>query len=875
MNDGYTIQSIELNVKDTAITVAPTDKTVTAIPEEEQVNYKSIATLLDIIDENGSVRLDVNVGEINALVDFNLHTLVADVNLDDLVAKYADETLYLNYKGLKAKLAIADIEPTFAKLKPIISNFADLSALETLGEGMDVASLLGTALNELTITETEDVVTISTTVEGVSVALNLAIVNDGYTIQSIELNVKDTAITVAPTTETVTAILESEQVTYKDITGLLDIIDDENNVSLVLDLGGVEMPVTINLITFELYAYVEGAEIYADFQTGDIYARYPGVKAMLNFNDVEEIIAKLQPLLDKFLGEGIIPEIDMDNMTDVSVDELLSSIIVSETEGMTSVGIDFKGIGITLNLNTAGEKLALENVIVLVEGMEISAVQAESALSLDFDLSETYIDLKALVDDYAETLTDVLFADSLYVTAGGSLVSGNSAYTIKDVAISIDGINTAPRADARLTLEISETKADGTVSVSTHELRLVYLDPTLVAEGASNVYFTYDNKVDAAVFEGTFTTTKAGETWNTIKEIYSNIPELQDLLKPIIIPNEKGYPTLPETSIDFTNMINLIDYADGVISADLNGQVFMKSLPASMFAQLTNKNGTLGLDIPSLTMDGLAASLNLAISVPAEGTFTDETFAYSVSNASDFSSINTLLQTLSNTATCESFHLTGTVNMEVIGIDINDKIKLDAKLDIVDGKVYAAVTLKREHVIIAWDDYDGQATLYYDPVEEMIYIEDVSRTRSGFIIYNYTTTYTYSKYTVDEFMADPLTPIMNMLHFSDTIENAILNAEDKTSDVPPTIENTFLKYSYNGTDTFHIDLDLEPLLVDVQDVAVDIKHDANMYASGLYAKVGLVSVINLTLDAKIETPYNTYQGVPEAIAAQKASGHYA
>jgi hypothetical protein len=102
-----------------------------------------------------------------------------------------------------------------------------------------------------------------------------------------------------------------------------------------------------------------------------------------------------------------------------------------------------------------------------------------------------------------------------------------------------------------------------------------------------------------------------------------------------------------------------------------------------------------------------------------------------------------------------------------------------------------------------------------------------------------------------------------------------LNAEDKTSDVPPTIENTFLGYSYNGTNTFHIDLDLEPLLVDVQDVAVDIKHDANMYASGLYAKVGLVSVIDLTLDAKIETPYNTYQGVPEAIAEQKASGNYA
>ncbi|MBR1974216.1 MAG: hypothetical protein IKA20_00005, partial [Clostridia bacterium] len=309
--EGYTIKSVDVTVKETTVSLAPTDKTFAAITEEEQVNYKSIATLLDIIDENGSVRLDVNVGEINALVDFNLHTLVADVNLDDLVAKYADETLYLNYKGLKAKLAIADVEPTFAKLKPIISNFADLSALETLGEGMDVTSLLGTALNELTITEAEDVVTISTTVEGVSVALNLTIVNDGYTIQSIELNVKDTAITVAPTDKTVTAIPEEEQVNYRSIATILDIIDENGSVRLDVNVGEINALVDFNLHT--LVADVNLDDLVAKYADETLYLNYKGLKAKLAIADVEPTFAKLKPIISNFadlsaletLGEGM------------------------------------------------------------------------------------------------------------------------------------------------------------------------------------------------------------------------------------------------------------------------------------------------------------------------------------------------------------------------------------------------------------------------------------------------------------------------------------------------------------------------------------------------------------------------------------------
>jgi len=180
--------------------------------------------------------------------------------------------------------------------------------------------------------------------------------------------------------------------------------------------------------------------------------------------------------------------------------------------------------------------------------------------------------------------------------------------------------------------------------------------------------------------------------------------------------------------------------------------------------------------------------------------------------------------------------------------------------------------LKREHVIAVWDDYDGQATLYFDPEEQMIYIKDESRTRKGFIIYQYTTTVTYKKYTVEEFMADIKTPLLDMLHFSSTIRNAIDKPSDHVSTA--TIENTFLGYSYNGTNSFHVELDLEALIGDIHEITLDIGHDSNMNINSLYAEMNVVSVLDVKLKATLSTHEEHSQGLDGVIAAERNSSNY-
>ena len=202
----------ELSVADFSITLI-NDESVSIADIGE--GYHNVAPLFDVMDENGCIPLHINVAGVNALVNFNAATLTADVNLGDLVAKYAEEKVYIDYDGIKASLALADISPAMQKLQPILENYVDLSALETLGESMDVMRLLSGALNKLTMTEAENQLVISTMVENVAVNLALDITDNGYAVGSVAISVGDMKICATPTTESITAISQDKLPQYK------------------------------------------------------------------------------------------------------------------------------------------------------------------------------------------------------------------------------------------------------------------------------------------------------------------------------------------------------------------------------------------------------------------------------------------------------------------------------------------------------------------------------------------------------------------------------------------------------------------------------------------------------------------------------------
>ena len=295
-------------------------------------------------------------------------------------------------------------------------------------------------------------------------------------------------------------------------------------------------------------------------------------------------------------------------------------------------------------------------------------------------------------------------------------------------------------------------------------------------------------------------------------------------------------------------------------------------------ATLSAPNDVLTLCLPSLAMDNLSVNnLTITLNQP-ETAFDGNTFVYTPSGTvHDFSSINELLGALETTSRSRSFSITGKVSMKALSIlNFTDKATLTAQLEIIDNKTYAVVNLARESVsmlgISVWNDYDGNATLYFDPEEQMIYIKDVSRTRKlTWTGYKYTTTTTYKKYTVDEFMENIKTILFDMLHFSSTIRKELDKPSDHVSYA--TIENTFLGYSY-ANNTFSIDLDLEPLIGDIQEIHLDIGHDSDMNIKTLYAKMNVVSVLEVKLNASLTTYADHAQKLDGVIASERSSSNY-
>jgi len=104
-----------------------------------------------------------------------------------------------------------------------------------------------------------------------------------------------------------------------------------------------------------------------------------------------------------------------------------------------------------------------------------------------------------------------------------------------------------------------------------------------------------------------------------------------------------------------------------------------------------------------------------------------------------------------------------------------------------------------------------------------------------------------------------------MLHFDSKINDAINTPSDHVSTA--TIENTFKGYSY-ANNTFHVDLDLQPLIGDIHEISLDIGHDNDMRIQTLYATMNVIDVLNVKLNANLKT-YTDAQGLQNTITNEK------
>ena len=478
---------------------------------------------------------------------------------------------------------------------------------------------------------------------------------------------------------------------YYDIVTLLDLIDNNGNISLTVDLLNINALVTINLVEKQIYAKSSDLELNFDLTEKVIYVRYPGVLAKLSLNDIDYVVNEIKPIIAKFVDVSALDKINFNSLNEISIEEILSAITVVDNQNELSISIALGDAIINALISTKNKEMNLSFAKVTLGETEITASPVDNALALNFDKSLDYIDLKELVAQFAPAVRSVVTEENLYAEMTATIVLGNLTLEIVECKIKIADVNTAPKANVFVSVKVTETKDDGSKKESTHDITLVYLDPSLVAEGAINTYFTYDDKSNSNVLEGTFTTVKFYDTIEILKQTYVNIPELSEALKPFLIPDENGMPTLPQIDIAINELINVIFFENGTLAADINGTAINENLSNSALINLSTDNDKLVLAISKLTFGDISLSLNGKVGKADLEIFSENDFVINPSaNASDFSSINELLLCLQNTAKERHFYIDGKINLTGI-LDLTDKVDIDVYIDVIDGKTYVNI----------------------------------------------------------------------------------------------------------------------------------------------------------------------------------------
>ena len=826
-------------------------------------DYIDLKAISDIVNENGEINL-------SAELTLNGFTAEADVcvKLDDLTvlikteiygkplyAKMTNGMIYASFGGLNVYLDTADAEKLIELIKPLLQGETD----KIFSLDINADEILGS----ITAEYSDSGAIIGVTVAGFDVNATFT-KNGSYSLSSVTASGSGITLSASPASAKANYSPVIDTQGFYNAATLTEIIDADGNISLTLDAGGMQIDLTFNLFSMRMNASVAGALITADFNAGKIYAAYGGARVMMNLSDAEYILNKLSPVFDKLISDGgILGAVDIGALKNVSLESVLSSLKTAEENGKLKAMVDIVGIDAELVFDTQDGNLRFIGATVDIGGTTCSAVPSAKLIE-DLNLAESYTDLKQLVDIYGDTLVSLVTAQNLSLNIAGSVKVGDTVYTVEKGSIIIGGIDGETKINADMAVTAVTTAADGAVVSKSHNLRIVY---DVLSKQA---YFNYNG------VEGIFTTEKLDKTLGLLKQIYDNIPELQELINGIIPMPDDG--KLPEFAFDFSALINSLTLdGDERLILDINGKSAAAFLPASLNVILSAADGSLKLEMPAFTADSYTIALAIDASNLSDGDVAGSFDYVPGENSSDFSSVNMLLKTFANTSAFRNFKLSGKIDLSLLGfIDIKDKVNLDISIDIINGNTYVEAALKRDYVLSAWKDYDGTATLYYDGSAEMFYIKNIYRTRKlGFFEYIYTTHEEYTSYTTAQFTDNIVDILLGMIRLSDTYENLIRDAmnQESSGGSGAGIEDVFKKYSYNGADKFTLNLNMSKLTDDaIGDLTLDIFHTADEQLKSLALNTTVKSL--LTIDFSATLTDNNENGTAAAIQNELKEHNY-
>lgn len=434
-------------------------------------------------------------------------------------------------------------------------------------------------------------------------------------------------------------------------------------------------------------------------------------------------------------------------------------------------GSIINGNDITFTLDTSSKG---------IEYISISNIDA-FGYTLDMNLSFTTYDEVVMSESEMNTYTDMKYINNIFdavynlttkdkfdITLSGSFnlgkgeisVNGSSYFELgesQDYGVADLSLVDSQNKTHNIKIDVNRNKVSKEASSIEKEEALA----------SSQVLFTYNNNL-----KGKLNLLSIYDTVKLIKSLAEEGNPLLAKLKEALSKDttESTIYKLMNGEIEailYDNSLNNITYDEDSTRYDieLNGDLFKKddevsSSPIHLYINMDNSNSFKGLGIYGNIM-GYVIDLDISISEATSNTHTRLTYN---SSYIDFSSIDTLVDYLFNTAKNNDYTLNGKINLDLLDIVSLSDIDLKAEVKLEDGtdnKKHAYGKIEISNIVIplvAESDWDKRTFNIYLTDEEVILFVHTEKEGKEGSIFNrkYFTTHNYKsmRLTMEQFSSD-------------------------------------------------------------------------------------------------------------------------
>lgn len=668
------------------------------------------------------------------------------------------------------------------------------------------------------------------------------------------------------------------------------------NASVQTEIGGYKIAADITLkLDLEhleniVLSAVTDSGIRLTYENSEIYAAMNNVRLRASVSDISDAIQQF----------GIqMPAFDL-SMLDENLSSVMTGMTLETVEDVATVHIPFSIDDIEIELTVNGKKngdnpYSFTDATAVINGIELSIKAQEKTVAPIDTSSDAFVDVCAVIEDYSDIINAI--REFKASADNNNLLEKSLVIEVQPLKLKIDGtIYETQQMTLRLytsqskivlvgdKLDLTCTADDNTVTKKQIAFSCAFVLPTDDADG--RLYLTINNLVnpdsDLKISIGAKALTDCLK--KRLPELTEAIPQIKDLLK---IKFDK------ENIFDYFSMLSDLEYDrenDKTLALTVNAEKLISGVGCLNISLSQPDNGQISLSVSQPENSAFIDNLSLSIKA-GDTTSLSQTIeeAYNV-NADhiSFDSVDTLLQTLINTAKRKSFRLTGKIPVNLNALSIvkaNIELGIDIKIDVEKdetGKdiVYIAAKLSRGELSgvtkIAFADKGGDSYLFYNGKEGSITIKRNSLNEhkwcsicNGFECSN---TFLHASFrtnrvisdmdysgkcsyeitvTEKEFGDNMLEYVLQMINFTQTINDTIVDATNTENKNEFGIDDVFVNYTYSSP-TYNLKLNLKPMDNVLGQATVNIDHNRNFEFTSLYGDITLLDISGVSAEGTFE-----------------------